>query len=61
MNGRMIQMTEGEKNIKERIPTAVKTSVPTTMGMIPSRSAKTPQTNFPTAPPAKIRVKAKLT
>ena len=43
------------------MPRAVRASVPITMGMIPSHSARTPQANFPTAPPTKRSVRANPT
>jgi len=59
--GRVNHVSEEGDQIKERIPAEVRISVTITIGITPSHSARTPQTNFPTAPPAKRRVSAKPT
>jgi hypothetical protein len=43
------------------MPTPVAVSVMITVRITPSRSARTPQANLPTAPPAKISISAKPT
>lgn len=55
--GRRNQIHGDGDHVKDSIPAAVKISVPITIGITPSRSARTPQANFPNAPPAKRRVR----